>query len=70
MTDAPLADAQVERFIEDGYVKIEAAFPRALADESRAILWKDTGADPDDPSTWTKPVIRLGMYAQKPFVEA
>ncbi len=68
MTDLP--DAQVERFIEDGYVKIEGAFPRVLADAARAVLWKDTGLDPDDPASWAKPVIRLGMYAQQPFVEA
>ena len=57
-------------FIELGFVKIERAFPRELADEARAILWRDTGCDPDDPSTWTKPVVRLGDYAQRPFVEA
>jgi hypothetical protein len=51
-------------------VKVEGAFPHELADEARAILWKDTGCDPDDPSTWTRPVIRLGMYTQAPFIEA
>ena len=70
MTEAFLSNEQVEHFVGDGYVKIEGAFPRALADEARAALWKDTGCDPDDPATWTKPVIRLGMYPQKPFAEA
>ncbi|MEE2690661.1 MAG: phytanoyl-CoA dioxygenase family protein [Pseudomonadota bacterium] len=69
-TLSPLADAEVRSFVEDGYVRIERAFPRALADEARATLWKDAGLDPDDPASWTKPVVRLGMYAQKPFVEA
>jgi hypothetical protein len=63
-------DADIEHFIRDGFVRIDAAFPRGLADEARAILWRDTGCDPDDPTTWTKPVIRLGMYAQEPFVKA
>ncbi len=31
---------------------------------------RDTGCDPGDPATWTKPVIRLGMYAQPPCVAA
>lgn len=66
----PLSAAQIDRFIQDGFIKIEQAFPRELADEARAILWKDLGCDPDDPSTWTKPVIRLGMYPQTPFVKA
>ena len=46
------------------------AFPREIADAARAILWRDTGCDPADPATWTRPVIRLGMYAQPPFVDA
>src|SRR5690606_9936638 len=59
-----------DAFIEEGFVKIEEAFPRETAERARAILWKDTGCDPDDPSTWTRPVVRLGMYSQAPFVEA
>jgi hypothetical protein len=66
-TNYPLSDAQVASFIADGFVRIENAFSMELADECRAILWKDTGVNPDDPSTWTKPVIRLGHYGQPPF---
>jgi len=62
-----LSDAQVQQFIEDGFVRIDRAFPRELADAGRAILWRDTGCDPDDPATWRKPVIRLGYYEQAPF---
>lgn len=62
--------AQIEQFITQGFVRIDEAFPRALADEGRAILWRDTGCDPDDPATWTKPVIRLWNYAQEPFRRA
>lgn len=65
-----LTDTQIERFIEDGFVRLDHAFPRALADEARAILWRDTGCAPDDPATWTRPVIRLGDYAQEPFRRA
>jgi hypothetical protein len=60
----------IDQFIADGFLRLEDAFPRALADEARQILWKATGCDPDDPSTWTKPVIRLGMLTQPPFVAA
>ncbi|HVG52335.1 MAG TPA: phytanoyl-CoA dioxygenase [Xanthobacteraceae bacterium] len=65
-----LSKSQVRHFIDNGYVKIEDAFPRALADEARAILWRDMGAVPDDPATWQRPVVRLGMYTDAPFVEA
>ena len=60
----------IGQFIADGYLRLDQAFPRALADEARQLLWKATGCDPDDPSTWTKPVTRLGMFTQPPFVAA
>ncbi|GMT99257.1 phytanoyl-CoA dioxygenase family protein [Corallococcus caeni] len=63
-------DARAEQFMRDGFIRIDHAFPREVADEARALLWKDTGCDPDKPATWTRPVIRLGMYTQKPFVDA
>jgi hypothetical protein len=59
-----LSDAQISQFIRDGFVKIPQAFPRELADQSCTILWRDTGCVAADPTTWTKPVIRLGMYGQ------
>ncbi|MCT9124851.1 phytanoyl-CoA dioxygenase family protein [Cupriavidus gilardii] len=68
--EGALDAAEIRDFIERGFVRIDRAFSRALADEARAILWRDTGCDPDDPSSWTKPVIRLGMYSQPPFIEA
>ncbi|ASU83827.1 phytanoyl-CoA dioxygenase [Nocardiopsis gilva YIM 90087] len=62
-----LTDEQVERFISDGFVHLEEAFPRELADEGRAYLWAATGKDPDDPTTWTEPVVRLDQFHQRPF---
>ena len=65
-----LSAAQIDAFITDGFVRIDNAFPSELADQGRAILWQATGCDPDDPNTWTKPVIRLGEFQQQPFREA
>jgi len=65
-----LSAAQIELFINDGFVRLDDAFPRDLADAGRAILWADTGCDPDDPTTWTRPVIRLNQYGQAPFSAA
>jgi hypothetical protein len=65
-----LSDAQLAQFVTDGFVRIDNAFPAILADAGRAILWADTGLDPNDPGTWTKPVIRLGNYGQPPFRDA
>jgi Phytanoyl-CoA dioxygenase (PhyH) len=62
-----LTGDDVNRFVRDGFVRVEEAFPRELADAGRAILWEATGCDPDDAATWTRPVIRLGDFAQEPF---
>ncbi len=70
LPEPALTDAQIDSFITDGFVRIDDAFPRHLAEEARAILWRDTGCDPDDSSTWTKPVIRLGGYSDEPFRKA
>ena len=65
-----LSDAQMEQFIQDGFVRIDRAFPRQLAEEARAIMWRDIPCDPHDPTTWTRPVIRLPGYGQAPFRQA
>lgn len=65
-----LNQEQIEQFLLEGFVRIDNAFSTTTAEEARNILWKDTGCSPHDPATWTKPVIWLGMYHQKPFVDA
>jgi hypothetical protein len=67
-----LSDAQIQHFINDGFVRIDEAFPRHLANECRTLLWRDLPGDRNDPATWTRPVpvVRLGWYADAPFREA
>lgn len=69
-SDTDLTADDVTAFIEHGFLRIDDAFPRETAAAAREILWRDTGCRPDDPSTWTRPVVRLGFYAQPPFVAA
>ena len=45
-------------------------FPRGRDRRRGPILWAATGCDPDDPATWTRPVIRLGEFGQPPFARA
>jgi hypothetical protein len=68
--DPVLSDAQRERFVRDGFVKFENAFSQELAAEARAILWSAVGCNPEDRTTWTHPVVRLGDFAQEPFRQA
>ncbi|MEP9383244.1 phytanoyl-CoA dioxygenase family protein [Nocardioides cheoyonin] len=63
------------RFIENGFVRVEQAFPQEVAAQCRALLWDDVrrqvpGIDPDDAATWTEPVVRLGDHAEEPFARA
>ncbi len=62
--------ALARRFIEDGFIRLDQAFPPKLAEQGREILWRDLGCDPDNPETWRQPVIRLGDYGQEPFRQA
>src|SRR5258708_10909567 len=69
-TAGVLSSAEIQQFIQDGFVRIDRAFPRQLADEGRAILWRDLPCEPDDPASWTRPVIRLCYYDHEPLNRA
>lgn len=69
-TPRALSAGDIALFIRDGFVRIDKAFSEQTADRARAILWQATGCDPDDPSTWTRPVVRLGEFGQPPFRDA
>ncbi|GGL27259.1 phytanoyl-CoA dioxygenase family protein [Nocardia jinanensis] len=65
-----LDDVPVASFIDNGYVHIPDAFPRALAEECRAIIWRDLNASPDDPHSWPIPAAFRPDYLDAPFVSA
>lgn len=60
----------VSQFIREGFVRVDNAFSADAARTARDVMWRDLGCDPNDLSTWTKPVIRLGWYSQPEFVES
>lgn len=62
-----LTDEQCDRFVAEGFLRIDGAFSSSAADAVRATLWDDLrrqGITEHDPRTWTRPVVRLGMYPQ------
>ena len=63
-----LSSQQVDQFIVNGYVRIDQAFSKELAEQARAILWRNLGCSEFDSRTWTRPVIRLPGYADPPFI--
>ena len=70
VTQTGLSQAQVEHFIEHGYLKLEDAFDGELARQGRERLWALMGLSQNAPETWKQPVVRLGFQTGKPFVEA
>jgi hypothetical protein len=65
-----LTQQQVDSFVTDGFVRIDRAVPAPIARRCQDELWLATGYDPDDPSTWTDTLVRLGNIATPPFREA
>lgn len=65
-----LSKKEIEHFILNGFVRIDNAFSQEIADTAIDILWNHLSCDRSNPSTWTEPVIRLGMYTNEPFVKS
>ncbi|WP_062206547.1 phytanoyl-CoA dioxygenase family protein [Streptomyces sp. NBRC 109706] len=65
-----LTEQEVRGFVERGFVRVEAAFPREVAEAGQAELWPLAGVDPADPSTWASPVVRIDGSAAEPFRRA
>jgi hypothetical protein len=65
--------AQIDRFITDGFVPIRGAIPADVIDACRADIddaLRSLGVDPQDPSTWTQPVVRLACPWTPAFAAA
>ncbi|ABS05026.1 phytanoyl-CoA dioxygenase family protein [Kineococcus radiotolerans] len=58
-TTAPLDDAQVEHFLEKGYVVLEGCFDAEAAAPVVDRAWERLGVDRDDPTTWDRPRVHL-----------
>ncbi|MGN6723020.1 MAG: phytanoyl-CoA dioxygenase family protein [Marmoricola sp.] len=65
LTETELAD-----FARDGFVAVRGAVPQEIASQCAAEIWAATGCLPDDPATWTEPVVRLWALATEPFIQA
>ncbi|GLX10313.1 hypothetical protein [Microbispora sp. NBRC 16548] len=52
----------VDRFVADGFAKVEAVVPREAGDATRELLRRRSGLSPDDPSDWTQPVVRAACW--------
>lgn len=65
-----LSDPEVNRFVADGYLRLDNAFDGKLAAACVAELWSSLDADPHDSSTWTAPVVRIAGSGSSVLLEA
>jgi hypothetical protein len=65
-----LSSAEIDSFMTDGFIKLPGAFGRDLADEGRALLWRELGLSPDEPESWTQAKIWLTSYDADCFLAA
>jgi hypothetical protein len=54
-----LTEAETHQFTEDGYIVVCEVFSRELVERIVPLVWAELDIAPDDPSTWTDPVIML-----------
>lgn len=73
MTDpafpAPLSPADLDHFLQYGYVTLHDCFPRELAEEWTARAYQRLEYRPDDPSTWKLTRVHLPETQRIPFAE-
>lgn len=68
-----LTEAQVEQFIEEGYTRLEEAFPRQQALLAQSFLWErlaEQGIRRDDRATWKEPMVRIRETYEDPVFQA
>jgi len=68
--DDGLSAAQLQAFVDDGFVRLDGAFGAELAAACRRELWDEIGLSPDAPQRWTQPVVRVGFKTSPHFVAA
>ncbi|HZG77937.1 MAG TPA: phytanoyl-CoA dioxygenase family protein [Paenibacillus sp.] len=73
MSPNVLTDAQVEHFMEKGWVKLERAYPAEVALAAQAYVWSQVEKRDvlrGDRSTWTMPMVRMNENYDTPEFRA
>jgi hypothetical protein len=65
-----IREKEIEQFITDGFVRIDNAVSSKISNAVLDILWKDIPFERSNPKNWPEPVVRLGMYSQKSFIDS
>lgn len=63
--NSPLTEADVEHFLQHGWVKIPGCFSKEAADNLTSTVWARLGMSPTDKTTWDQE--RINMPAHNTF---
>jgi len=66
--DPVLTQADIDHFLEHGYIKLSNCFTQEQSDSVTSTVWTRLGMDPTDKSTWH--TLRTNMPAHKHFSAA
>ena len=64
MTQTTLSAADIEHFLERGFVTVKGCFTRQAAQKWLDTAWVRFGVDPEDTATWTEQRIHLSPLAR------
>ena len=62
-----LSGDEIDAFVTDGFVRLEAAVSSDVAAACRDELWTASGYDRLDPGTWTDTLVRIDGLSSAPF---
>lgn len=66
---SPLGENDLQRFVADGFVRLDGAFTRTQAEVASSVLFEQAGIDLTDPATWTEPVVRIAGSSDEAVIE-
>ncbi|KAI0755377.1 hypothetical protein C8Q80DRAFT_1334842 [Daedaleopsis nitida] len=61
-----LSQADVDHFLEHGYIVVKNAFSRAQAAEFAKDVWVRLGVDPHDRATWDRERVHMPVHRREP----
>jgi hypothetical protein len=65
-----LTDSDLDRFLEEGFLRLPGVVPKAVVEAGVKVIWNDLGQSPHDQGSWTQPVIALVPSDVRPFEAA
>jgi hypothetical protein len=60
-----LTEEDILQFIKQGYLVVREVFQREVAERIVPMVWAELDINPNDPSTWTEPIVTLRKVLER-----